>query len=76
MRRLLDLYLSGEFEREVLTDRKSRIEAAIQAIERERETLAEMLERKTLIHDVALARRTGGRAGALVQREPGVDQIC
>jgi len=46
--RLLDLYLSGDFPKEVLTDRKTRLAATIAALERERGNLAASLENETL----------------------------
>jgi site-specific DNA recombinase len=45
--RLLDLYLSGEFTKELLTDRKVRLETTIGALERERAGLTEVLEART-----------------------------
>jgi hypothetical protein len=48
LNRLLDLYLSGGFKRDLLTDRKNRIEATIQSLEREHETLASRLANQTL----------------------------
>ena len=48
MGRLLDLYLTGDFPKEVLTDRKTRLEATITALERERVNLAASLENETL----------------------------
>jgi len=46
--RLLDLYLSGEFTKELLTDRKVRLETTIGALEREHTGLTEVLESRTL----------------------------
>ncbi len=46
--RLLDLYLLGEFPKELLTDRKARLETTIGALERERVGLATQLEARTL----------------------------
>jgi hypothetical protein len=46
--RLLDLYLHGEFEREMLTDRRLRIEETINSLTLERERLAEQIEGTTL----------------------------
>lgn len=45
---LLDLYLSGEFAKEALTDRKVRFEKTILALERERVELATHLEAQVL----------------------------
>jgi site-specific DNA recombinase len=65
LKRLLDLYLSGEFERDMLTDRKARLEATIAALESERAKLAAMLEKK-IISD---ARRRAILAFANNQKE-------
>lgn len=46
--RLLDLYLLGQFPKDLLTDRKTRLEMTIGALERERVGLAEQLEARTL----------------------------
>jgi hypothetical protein len=46
--RLLDLYLSGEFPKEVLTERKARLETTISALEKERAGLVTRLEARTL----------------------------
>jgi len=51
LERLLDLYLSGQFPKEVLTDRKARLEATLGALERERVSLAAKLEARTLTHN-------------------------
>jgi site-specific DNA recombinase len=44
---LLDLYLSGDFTRDLLTDRKSRLETTIVALEKEREKLIASLDAAT-----------------------------
>jgi hypothetical protein len=46
--RLLDLYLGGEFERDALTDRKTRLESTIMALEQENANLIATLEQKHL----------------------------
>ena len=46
--RLLDLYLSGEFPKDVLTDRKSRLEKTVLALEEERAGLVAHLEARSL----------------------------
>jgi site-specific DNA recombinase len=46
--RLLDLYLAGDFPREVLTERKQRLEATVAALEKERAALADRLSGDTL----------------------------
>jgi 2-phospho-L-lactate guanylyltransferase (CobY/MobA/RfbA family) len=43
-----DLYVSGEFPKEVLTDRKSRLEETTSALEREREGLVTHLKAQVL----------------------------
>lgn len=48
LERLLDLYLSGDFDKEVLTDRRTRLEATITALEKERAELTIQLETTTL----------------------------
>ncbi len=51
LERLLDLYLSGDFDKEVLNDRKARLETTIAALEKERADLAMTLEAQTLTDD-------------------------
>jgi hypothetical protein len=46
--RLLDLYLSGEFPREMLTERKARLEVTIASLEREQAGLVSHLKEQTL----------------------------
>ena len=46
--RLLDLYLNSAFPREVLMDRKGRLESTIEALEKERRSLCIHLEARTL----------------------------
>ena len=46
--RLLDLYLSGTFSKEMLTERKARLESTIHALERERSSLVTHLETQML----------------------------
>lgn len=48
LERLLDLYLSGDFPKEMLTERKSRLETTIQALEAEQAHLTATLEAQTL----------------------------
>jgi site-specific DNA recombinase len=49
--RLLDLYLSGDFPKEVLTERRARLETTISALDRERAGLAAQLEARILTPD-------------------------
>lgn len=44
LERLLDLYLTGDFPKEVLTERKSRLEGTISSLEKEQAGLAAYLE--------------------------------
>lgn len=46
--RLLDLYVSGDFPKDVLVDRKQRLEDSIRALEKERASIISMLENRTL----------------------------
>lgn len=48
LERLLDLYLSGDMARDMLVDRKSRLERTIESLDRERGSLAIHLETETL----------------------------
>jgi len=64
--RLLDLYLSGDFDKSILTERKARLETTVKALEKERTTLAASLEAQTLtdeqiatVFDFAAAIREG-----------------
>jgi hypothetical protein len=46
--RARDLYLAGDFDRDMLTERKARLEQTIAVLEGERETLAATLEAQSL----------------------------
>ncbi len=46
--RLLDLYLTGDFSKEMLIDRKERLEATIEALKKEQATLTTKLETQAL----------------------------
>ena len=46
--RLLDLYVAGDFPKDVLVDRKHRLEESIKALEKERANIISMLETRTL----------------------------
>jgi site-specific DNA recombinase len=48
LERLLDLYLSGDFGKEMLTERKTRLETTITSLEKERADLVITLESQTL----------------------------
>jgi hypothetical protein len=49
--RLLDLYVSGDIPKDVLTDRKARPEAEILALEHERQSIQEQLEENSLTEE-------------------------
>lgn len=46
--RLVDLYIAGDFEKDLLTDRKKRLEESIKALEREKASILAVLERTSL----------------------------
>jgi len=46
LERLLDLYISGEFRKEMLTERKALLESKIDALDKERRTLAARLQER------------------------------
>jgi ribosomal protein S15P/S13E len=48
LERALDLYLSGDFPREMLVERKEKLQSTIDALERERAELAAQLKAQTL----------------------------
>ena len=48
LEKLLDLYLAGDFDKEMLTDRKNRLETTIASLEQERADLTIQLETITL----------------------------
>jgi site-specific DNA recombinase len=51
LERLLDLYLSGSFPKEMLIQRKTQLETTIEALEREQAGLLAQLETRTLTDD-------------------------
>ena len=51
LERLLDLYLSGDFDKEMLTERKAKLETTIAALEKEQSDLVMTLEAQTLTDD-------------------------
>jgi site-specific DNA recombinase len=51
LRRLLDLYLTGDFPKELLTERKLRLEQTIRALEKERGNLTSQLSQIALTAD-------------------------
>jgi hypothetical protein len=64
LERLLDLYLAGDFPREVLTDRKSCLETTIRSLERERTGLVAHLEAENLAE---------GQIQTLLRRPSAID---
>jgi hypothetical protein len=48
LERVLDLYLAGNFPKEMLTERKGRLQTTIEALERERADLAAQVETHTI----------------------------
>jgi hypothetical protein len=51
LERLLDLYLSGDFPKEILIERRKRLETTIEALEKERVGLVARLEEQTFTPD-------------------------
>jgi site-specific DNA recombinase len=51
LERLLDLYLAGDFPKDILTERKARLEATIAALERERAGILTQLGATTLTQE-------------------------
>jgi hypothetical protein len=51
LQRLLDLYLAGDFAKDVLTERKSRLETTIEALLRERDALDASLAQQSLTQE-------------------------
>lgn len=49
--RLLDLYLSGDFPKDLLTERKNRLETTVAALDQERTSLTNHLEAQSLTDD-------------------------
>jgi site-specific DNA recombinase len=64
LNRLIDLYLDGDFERDVLVERQTRLERTIDKLEREQVALSTQLDAQTLTDDqiadvTDFARRVG-----------------
>jgi site-specific DNA recombinase len=72
LERLLDLYLSGEFPKRMLVERKSRLELTIGALGRERGNLIVQLENKTLTDEQILTIQ--GFTAKLRERLPLADR--
>ncbi len=51
LKRLLDLYLAGDFPKEMLMERKNRLETTMEALEKERAGLTARLEAQTLTEE-------------------------
>jgi hypothetical protein len=75
LEKLLDLYLSGDFDKEMLTDRKARLETTIGALEKERADLLATLEVQTLTDDQIMTIEDFARevAGGLEEAEASFD---
>jgi hypothetical protein len=71
LEKLLDLYLSVDFDKEMLTERKGRLEATIAALEKERGDLVATLEAVTLSDDRIMTIEDFARkvAGGLAKAE-------
>ena len=56
MNRILDLYLDGGFPKEMLVEKKARLEQTIRALENEKQSLSDFIQQKTVtpeqIHDI------------------------
>lgn len=60
LKRLLDLYLSGDFPMEMLTERKNRLETQIRALKNEKLELTVTLEEQTITQEqITLVQRFG-----------------
>ncbi|MBI3788747.1 MAG: recombinase family protein [Ignavibacteriales bacterium] len=51
LERIIDLYLTGEFEKDLLVERKTRLENSIASLEKEREQIAAQIDAETLTPD-------------------------
>lgn len=72
--RLLDLYLSNDFPRDMLTDRRSRLEAKIKALQIENLEIQEVLAEQTISNEqIALIQRFGGEIA--IELESAVGDI-
>jgi site-specific DNA recombinase len=86
LERLLDLYLATDFPKEVLLDRKKRLESTIEALDKERSNLLVRLERRTLTDrqiqsikefaaKMARAVKASDREGTFESRRQIVEQL-
>jgi site-specific DNA recombinase len=71
LEKLLDLYLAGDFDKVMLTERKNRLETTITALEQKRADLVTTLEAQTLTDDKILTIESFARevAGGLAVAE-------
>jgi hypothetical protein len=70
--RLLDLYLSGEFPKEVLTDRRTRLEKTVLALEKERAGLVAHLEAHSLsVEQIKTIREFAAKVGKNLEAMDG-----
>lgn len=61
--RLLDLYISGDFPKEALTERKSRLEETIAGLQRERATILARLENTVTAEQEQAIKRLAAKIG-------------
>lgn len=75
--RLLELYLSGEFPKEMLTERKNRLEAKIKALENEELELRATLAERTISQEqIDLVKQFGEEiADELVTADEDMESI-
>jgi hypothetical protein len=72
LERLLDLYLSGEFDRSHLTDRKVRLEQTRASLEKERDALLQQVKQLALTErDVKSLQEFGDK----IRHAPGSDAL-
>ena len=55
LNRLVDLYLSGQFDKEILWERKNRLETTIAGLEAEQKSIINELEGRTLTEEQVLS---------------------
>ena len=51
LERIIDLYVTGELDKEILVERKTRLESTIASLQKEREQIAAQIEAETLTPD-------------------------
>ena len=75
LEKLLDLYLAGDFDKEMLTERKARLETTVTALEKEQADLVTTLEVTTLTDDQIMTIEDFAKevAGGLAEAETDFD---